>query len=127
MDIHLVPGGDVLRGLVRSILAPRAPEDADRPPPDRLGPEEGEVGGPDEVAVPEEFPLDPVELPRRDADGRENCLAVGLLGDPDEDVAPAVVVEVVRERADAPQDVRGVPALLELHAIRLYIEVDPIG
>jgi hypothetical protein len=72
----------------------------------------------DQVPVLEQLLLNAVELLLRNAHRREDRLTL-VLGDPEQDVAAALVVEVVREGTDGPHHGRGVPSFLELQPVRL--------
>ena len=105
--------------LVGAVLPAGGPQDDQVAAPVPLDAEDGEIRGPDLVAVAQQFPLDLVESAGGQADRREDGLAVLVAVLPDDDVAAAEVLEVVGEGAQRLDSGVGVPARLVLDPVPL--------
>lgn len=113
-------GGERNAGFVGAGLAAGRPEHEHGAAVDHVGGDDGVVGGL-EAVVPEveKFLLDGVERRGRKSGGRQDGAAV-LLGDADDEVAAAEVVEIVGEGGEGVEGVLRVPAGLELEAFPFH-------
>ncbi len=114
---NAVLGRDFLGSHVGAVLAAGRPEHDQVLAVDLLDAELGEVGRLDQIAVAEQFPLDLVERTVRDADGREDGLAVVVALLADDDVPAAEILEVIGEGTQGADRRIGVPARLVLDAV----------
>src|SRR5262245_54251089 len=115
--VFLRSGGNGTRGLVRAVLATGCPEHDQVAALILLDTQDREVRRLDQVAVPKQFLLNPVELVRSQTYGRKDRLTVCVTILSDDDIAPAEILEIIGKRAQSLDDRVRVPTGLVLDAL----------